>query len=388
MECDDVPMKPCRSGRQVGSYQLGSLSWEAWESISLEHDAWDKFLENTALGHFQQSTGWARVKAAEGWSCVRVLLCHGDAIHAGFQLLYARKQFLILGYVSKGPVIVGLAENPSLGEWISEEVQRVMREYRVSAVIAQAPDFDHGTSGCLQSAGFTELGLSAIISATFCMPVGCREPEWRTKIKKSARYEARRASKSGVVIRHGTDADLPLFFDLMCQTCRRQDTSPNPSSLEALSALWRSFRDRDQAHLLIAELEGRPLAASLCLKFGNRMTLWKKGWNSMHSELNPNVLLTMEGLEWTERSGCDLHDVVATDPEMARSLLAGVPLTDEQRASRHYFFLRFGGTPYLLPPALIRFRNPFLRVAYPWLRPWLAGLERWKMDRSKRQKGK
>lgn len=374
------------SARGVGSYQAGGMTFDAWESTAATDAAWDDFLESTPLGHFQQSTSWARVKAAEGWRCVRVTLRQGGRIQAGFQLLYKRKKFLVLGYISKGPTILGLAENPKLGEWICDQVQRVVREYRISVVISQAPDFDQGTTAGLQLVGFTELGLAAIISATLCVPVGSREPEWRSKVKKTASYEARRASKSGVTIREGTEADLPIFFELMCQTCRRQNTSPNPASLEALRHLWQGFRDRDQIHLLMAELGGQPLAASLCLRFGPRVTLWKKGWNSAHPELNPNVLLTLKGIEWTERAGCDLHDFVATDLGIARSLLANQPLTEEQRASRHYFFLRFGGTPFVLPPSLIYFRNPLLRFGYPWLRPWIARLERWKINRARRER--
>lgn len=374
------------SARGVGSYQAGGMTFEAWESTAAEDSAWDDFLESTPLGHFQQSSSWARIKAGEGWSCVRVTLCQGGTIQAGFQLLHKRKKFLVLGYISKGPTIVGLEENPRLGEWISEQVQRVIRERRISLVIAQAPDFDTGTTPCLQRTGFTNLGLAAMIEATLCVGVGAKQPDWAKLMRKSTQYQARKASKRGVTIRVGDERDLPLFFDLMCETCKRQNTSPNPGSLEALRRLWDNFHARDQIRVSFAEFEGEVLAAVLCLRFGNRVTLWKKGWNSKHSNLNPNVLVTFEAIEWTEKVGCVLHDFAAIDRGIAETLVAGRPLTEEQMATRHFFFLGFGGSPYLLPASQIYFRNPLLRAAYPWLRPWIARLEQWRINRARRQR--
>ena len=67
--------------------------------------AWDEFLGSSPRGQFQQSTGWAQVKAREGWSAVREYLDPTAPRSGGFQLLWKKSRLGRVGYVSKGPVL-------------------------------------------------------------------------------------------------------------------------------------------------------------------------------------------------------------------------------------------------------------------------------------------
>ncbi len=147
--------------------------------------------------------------------------------------------------------------------------------------------------------------------------------------------------------------------------------SPNPPNLDALRLLWSKFDAKGKIRMTFAECDGDVLCGILCLRFGNRMTAWKKGWNSKRTNLHPNALLTFESIEWSEKSGCALYDHVGMDPAIARSVIEGKELTAAQCASRYYFLRGFGGTPQILPPAQIYFCNPLLRRIYPWVLPVL-----------------
>src|SRR5258706_39485 len=67
---------------RVGGTAVASISRQ------VEDSCWDKFLQETPLGQFQQSTIWARAKASEGWRVVRLVLTVDEEIVGGFQILW------------------------------------------------------------------------------------------------------------------------------------------------------------------------------------------------------------------------------------------------------------------------------------------------------------
>lgn len=174
----------------------------------------------------------------------------------------------------------------------------------------------------------------------------------------------RQAQRKGVVLREGGEADIPLFFELMRQTCIRQRVAPNPGSEAEVRRIWRAFQSGGRFRMAFAEHEGKVLATLTAIRFGDRVSLWKKGWTSESSDLRPNHLLYYDALCWAQREGAKICDFYSLRRDIAEALLAGRPLTEAQSRSRDRFHLGFGGRPVLLPPAYIHFRSPVLRVAY------------------------
>lgn len=359
---------------------------EALVSNRTPHPEWDAWLESTELGHFQQSSAWAAVKGEEGWETCRVVFRENSRICAGFQVLVRRTRFGKVAYLSKGPVITEVEKQGRLGTFVTGQLIAMAQQHRWLALIAQAPDFGHPIEEHLSQGGFSPLGLSSIISATHCVEVDRPGVDWRKGMRKTTQSQVRMAVRRGVTIRVGGEEDLPVFFDLMLKTCERQGTSPNPSRIESLHSLWKHFSAMDRIRVTLGEHEGKVLAAALCLRFGKRVTLWKKGWNSQGYNLHPNDLVFYESIEWTQSIGCQWMDFVGMDPEIARSNIANKPLTPEQSASRYVFLMRFGGVSQLLPPAQIYFRNPILRFLYPKITPLLLWWERKKRERKERSR--
>ena len=114
--------------------------------------AWDEFLASSPRGQFQQSSGWAQVKAGEGWSAFREYLDPADPSSGGFQLLWKQSRFARIGYVSKGPVLpqeTAEAVNAAL-----EKIVKSARRLRLSAVVVQPPDDSLMSSEALVRHGF------------------------------------------------------------------------------------------------------------------------------------------------------------------------------------------------------------------------------------------
>jgi hypothetical protein len=161
---------------------------------------------------------------------------------------------------------------------------------------------------------------------------------------------------------------------LMSATCVRQRVRPNPGSLEALRGLVRLFLGSSEVRLSFAEYQGQTIACVMDLKFGDRVTTWKKGWNGGHSNLHPNSLLGYESLRHAQRIGCKRLDFAGMSRALAENLLAQRPLTQEDGQARDIFNLELGARPRLLPPAMIYWSSPALRLLYSkavqW--PWLS----------------
>ncbi len=172
------------------------------------------------------------------------------------------------------------------------------------------------------------------------------------------------AERRGLTVREGGETDLGAFFRLMRETCRRQETAPNPATEAAVRQIWAAFHPRGRFRLILAEYEREPVAAALCLCFGRRLTIWKKGWSGRHPDKKPNHLVMLEALKWAHAQGFQLLDCVGMNREMAAAVLRGDPLTEEQKKDRTYFFLGFGGRPVLLPEARVHIPSSFQKSIY------------------------
>lgn len=354
-----------------GSYQplatpaLEAISARAWLSPNPDDPLWDDFLRSLPLGQYQQSGLWAQFKAGEGWQHHRVVVTGDAGIIGGFQLLWRKKGPARIGYVSKGPVadpdVAGLAAvlNILLG--------KAAQKLGLHALIVQLPD--ECPEPAEDAPGFVRSNPMDVIEATYLVDVGEGMEAVRKRMHRNVRQCVRKAREQGVGVRTGGEEDLPLFFELMSATCRRQGTSPNPGSLESLRRLWRLFARIDGVELAFAGRDGRDIAGRMNLVFGHRVTQWKKGWDGSNPNWHPNELLADHALEWAHAHGHRLCDFSAINRFTAEHLLAGRPQDDRIARSRDMFNLRLGGYPRLLPRARVLLPNPLLRWGYQAL--WL-----------------
>lgn len=334
----------------------------AWISRECEDACWDKFLQETPLGQFQQSTIWARSKEPGGWKPVRIILTLDDKIVGGFQLLVRSNWWGRIGYVSKGPVV--LAESIEMADFTTELLRNVSHTERLRALVVQPPDSCERMPSRLSAGGFLPDISGEVNEATWILDLHGDFQDTIQRIGGKTRQKVRQALNRGVTLREGGRQDIELFFDLMLSTCRRQGVSPNPPDVRHLLALWDAAEPAGCIRLFFAEYEGKPLTGLLCISFGSTFTQWKRGWTSSEARLHPNDLITYEALKWANLNGHQSCDFAAFDRRMAVSILNGEPLSQEQERSRHWFTMCFGGRPQLLPASRVYFPNPLIRAAY------------------------
>lgn len=332
-------------------------------SSEITDPVWDDFLTKNPLGQFQQSSAWAQSKAVGNWRLIRAVLWCNRQVTGGFQLLWRPSRFGRIGYVSKGPVTA--FEAPEAIEVLAGKILHLAKSFRLRALIVQPPDFSTETESVLERFGFAPNRLIGVISATLLLDLTKGVDAIRQNFRRRTRQEVVQARKRGITIRVGDRNDITAFFALMkASSIRQGDLRPNPSSASAIAALWEALESRKAAHLTIAEFEGNPVGGLFCIRFGNRLSLWKKGSDSAHQNKHPMSLLYDEALVWGVEQGCVLADWIAVDCEIADSILSGQPLTDKAKKSWHYYNLGFGAFPKRLPEAKIWFPNVLMHRVY------------------------
>ncbi|MGC8490552.1 MAG: lipid II:glycine glycyltransferase FemX [Syntrophobacteraceae bacterium] len=338
----------------------------AWVSREFEDACWDRFLQGSPLGQYQQSTIWARAKKRAGWRPVRVVLTIDNEIVGGFQILQHLWLWGGIGYVSKGPVVP--SRHAEIADYVTELLWKVSRSERLWVLVVQPPDGCEQMEKRIAQGGFASGSSVEVNDATWIFDLRGGLEALELQMAKQTRRKVRQAEGRGVNIREGGRQELHLFFDLMLSTCRRQRVDPNPPQVHHLLALWDAARPLGCVRLTFAEHNGKPLSGLLCISFGKTLTLWKRGWNGMERGLHPNELITFEALKRAVREGYEFCDYSSFDKEMAAAMKNGEPFSPEQIRSRHCFITRFGGMPRILPQGHLLFANPFVRSAAMVLR--------------------
>ena len=334
----------------------------AWLSRGDVDPCWDSFLQETPLGQYQQTAMWARVKAMEGWTPLRLLITADQRVVAGFQILWRSSWHVRIGYVSKGPVV--LPGFPGLAEFTTELLRRLACSEKLRAIIVQPPDCCKQLPETLAGQSFQLNFVQDVNSCTWVIDATKGFTEVEREISKWTRKKIKQSKNRGVTIRVGEREDVSTFFRLMVSTCKRQHTKPAPASLQTLLALWDALQPEGAVRLTLAESQGKPLAGLVCIIFGQTVSFWKKGWTSLDGDKHPNELLMHEMLQWACSNGYHYCDFCAFDRDMAIAMLNGIPFTANQERSRHVFNARLGGEPWFLPEAQIYFPNPVMRLGY------------------------
>jgi len=334
----------------------------AWLSRGDVDPCWDRFLQETPLGQFQQSAMWARVKAVEGWTPLRLTITLDQRVVAGFQILWRSSWHVRIGYVSKGPVV--LPGFPGLAEFTTDLLRRLTWTEKLRAIIVQPPDFCKQLPETLVAQSFQLNLVQSVNSCTWVIDATKGFTEVEQEISKWTRKKIKQSKNRGVTIREGSREDVSTFFRLMVSTCKRQNTKPAPANLQTLLALWDALQPEGGIRLTLAESQGKPLAGLVCIIFGQTVSFWKKGWTSSDGDKHPNELLMHEMLQWVCSNGYRYCDFCAFDRDMAIAMLNGIPFTADQERSRHVFNARLGGEPWFLPEAQIYFPNRVVRLVY------------------------
>lgn len=329
-------------------------------------DEWRKFLAKYPDVHVLQTAEWGELKAGFGWEPVRIV-----AGEAGVQILFRKLPLgFTIAYMPKPvdgePWTVDRPSSPSTGhgprsEDLWSEVDTICRQKRAIFLKLEPDSWEESTSRTSHPALRTS-PHNIQPPRTIVVSLEGSETDILEHMKQKCRYNVRLAEKKGVSVRAWDD--LTGFHRLMQATGARDGFGVH--SLAYYQKAYDLFQPAGMAELLLAEFDGRPLAALMVFAVGKRAWYLYGASNDEERNRMPTYLLQWEAMKWARARGCTEYD------------LWGLPDADEatleaQFESRHdglwgvYRFKRgFGGQVKRAAQALDRVYNPFLYRLYLW----------------------
>lgn len=309
-------------------------------------------------GHLLQSWRWGDFKARHGWEVARVRVTEGDAVGLA-QILFRFRGPFSIAYLPRGPVLS--ADSSRLAGRLFEEVDAVCRRRRALSLIVE-PDVRLPLRGSYRRHGFVRGPGHIQPARTVIVPL-LDDQALLNQMHQKTRYNIRLAQRRGVTAGQvpATAGNLATFHDLLADTSVRNDFGIHPA------AYYEDFLHLfdDDAALLFAWIEGRPVAGLIAARSGDLAIYMYGASSTKHRAHGAGFFLQFEAMRWAREQGCrryDLWGIPVEDPATtagdAGSRVAGT--RGEDWRGLYEFKVRFGGRIVSFPPTLERRYAPLL----------------------------
>lgn len=134
------------------------------------------------------------------------------------------------------------------------------------------PDIETNSATQQRLKSFTDLGISISHRETWVVHLDKSEEELWANVHGKQRNIIRKAIRNKVSIRQATENDLDVYYEMHMQTCAKNGLSPHPK--EYFSLIWNHFYPNNQAFILIAEVDGKAIAAQSFSMYKGIATYW------------------------------------------------------------------------------------------------------------------
>lgn len=320
----------------------------------VDFDTWKAFVSAHPDTHVLQTAEWGELKRGFGWDVARLIV---DDL--GVQILFRK---LPLGFT------VGYLPKPisDSGRWtvdrLHSEIDQTCRKHRAIFLKLEPDSWEGELSSFILHPSSFPSPHNIQPPRTIVISLEGSEDDILARMKQKCRYNVRLAEKKGITVRPWDDLDG--FHRLMQVTGGRDGFGVH--SLAYYKKAYDLFHPTGTAELLVAEFEGKPLAALMIFAIGKRSWYLYGASNDKERNRMPTYLLQWEAIRWARARGCTEYD------------LWGVPDADEatleaEFESRHdglwgvYRFKRgFGGEVKRASQALDKVYIPLLYKLYLW----------------------
>lgn len=325
-------------------------------SVAVDQSKWDEAVVSCG-GHLLQSWRWGAFKSRFGWDVERIAVPrNGRAALA--QVLFRTKAGVSVGYIPRGPVWP--PDDPDAISELWARVDNVARRRRTLAIIVEPdrllPEQSHLTMPLLPGPEPIQPARSVKVDLS-------DDQILIDQMHPKTRYNVRLAVRRGVSTRMAEQPDHSVheFYDMLLDTAGRNEFVIH--ALDYYREFLRAFAD--DACLLFAEIDGKPVAGVIAAVFGEEGIYMYGASSTQQRAHGAAFLLQHEAMRWARSRGArryDLWGVPEYDPESSASeggdRLAASAGND--RRGLYEFKTRFGGRIVRYPPPLERVYHPFL----------------------------
>jgi lipid II:glycine glycyltransferase (peptidoglycan interpeptide bridge formation enzyme) len=280
------------------------------DAQSVPPEAWDEFVARSPSGHLLQSCTWGEFKARFGWSAQRIAIIKHDRILAAAQVMFRALPggLWTTAYVPKGPLLISDPPSGSSSAALLSALHSACRLQR-AILLKVEPDWEDEPQAhtWLRSQGFRLSQETVQPQRTVLVDLRPDEEEILAQMKPKARYNIRLAERKGISVRPGTAQDLPIFYGLLQVTGQRDGFGIHTQAY--YSEAFRLFAAQQAVALLLAQYEGKTLAALMAFACGKKSWYMYGASSSEERQRMPNHLLQWEAMRWAKARGCETYDL-------------------------------------------------------------------------------
>jgi lipid II:glycine glycyltransferase (peptidoglycan interpeptide bridge formation enzyme) len=290
--------------------------------VEPDDTAWNDFTQRHRSGHLLQSARWGALKTQFGWERRRIAVADSRGLLAGAQVLFRRRLGMSVAYIPRGPLFAG---DVAVDTLLLAALDRLARRRRVvflrlePNVLEDDPAADTLHSFLLSR----DFQPAEPIQPRSSVHLDLAPPSDRllAAMSKGHRADIRRAEREKVIVRVGeTTRDLDVFYRIMEATGARAGFAIH--SCDYYEAAWQLFgrsaadatarqselEDESYTRLLIAERDGRPLAAFMIFAWAGSGLYLYSGATEEGLKLGANHALQWQALLWAKQRGCARYD--------------------------------------------------------------------------------
>ena len=143
------------------------------------------------------------------------------------------------------------------------------------------------------------------------------EDELLAGMKPKWRYNIRLADRKGVAVCNGGQKEFAAFYEMYAETGARDGFLVRPFSY--YQAIWQRFLAEGLAHLLLAQVDGQPVAGLMLFCYGPTAWYFYGASTSAARDLMPNHALQWAAMRWAKNRGCTRYDWWGAPDELAES---------------------------------------------------------------------
>ena len=317
--------------------------------------AWNQFLLVHPNVHLLQTGEWGELKSAFGWKPVR--LVSGED---GVQILFRKLPLgFTVGYIPKFPV---RPEEFTFSQELWREVDSVCKENR-AIFLKLEPDLWQAPKANLLPMPDYRLRTSPHNiqpPRTVIVDINAAEEQILARMKQKTRYNIRLAEKKGVTVRAWDD--IESFHKMMLVTGGRDGFGVH--AREYYQRAYDLLHPKHMGELLLAEYEGKPLAALFVAQYGSRAYYLYGASTDEERNRMPAYLLQWEAMKWAKARGCEEYDLWGIPDEEEATLEANFETRHDGLWGVYRFKRGFGGELKRAVQAMDKVYNPLLYWAY------------------------
>lgn len=279
-----------------------------------DREQWNAFVSQQQYVHIMQSYEWGELNQYLGARVYRLGALVNDQLIGVMQLHAVAIPLPILHlnylYCIRGPVLES-PDSPAFPALVKHAQSIAHKEHAIVLRIdPNIPDDDSQVEDWLQA--FKRLNFhtnthTGISRRSWVLDLRPSAETLLANFKTTWRQNVRSSQRKGVTIREATsDADFDTYYQILSITGERDDFFIHNKDYH--KEMFTRYKQRGQAVLFLAELEGEALAAKMLIKMGDWCWDMFGGSSNSKRNLKATYLIQYHCFLWAKEQGCCFFD--------------------------------------------------------------------------------